>query len=154
MGIGTLYDYFSCKEAVILAYLEHQLGTALNEVMDYARDEYGDEEDLLKSFVGVGIDFAYAEREILKIVLSHFPDKLPIVNLQDSYDLVKKVSTVFARRSTKKITKRDPEFALFFITNIVVGFQFRITMLPNDDFDRAEVIDELTKVLSAYIYDA
>jgi hypothetical protein len=41
---------------------------------------------------------------------------------------------------------------IYTLTNIIMGFQFRIVVLPDKGFDADAITEELTRVIENYIF--
>ena len=62
VGIGTLYDYFSNKEAILVAYLDFELGLALDAVESASQDSTSTVIQALHELVVIGIDESFVAR--------------------------------------------------------------------------------------------
>ena len=59
---------------------------------------------------------------------------------------------LFAKNKHLVIKDRNIELMIYSLTNIVLGFQFRIVLMPDERFSRDDIIDEITSIVSGYIY--
>ncbi|NRB39459.1 MAG: TetR/AcrR family transcriptional regulator [Pseudomonadales bacterium] len=151
VSIGTFYDYFSCKEAVYIAYLDSELNKALDKVAKKAGSKNMAAKELLRQLITAGVDFAFQQREIIKIAFNHFPDQLHVISLEKSREKLQKIALAFAHNQPIHFTNKDPELMMYTLTNIILGFQFRIVVMPNDGFSKDVIVDELTDIMANYI---
>lgn len=151
VSIGSLYDYFSCKEAVFIAYLDYALNEALDEVEQEARYSTRDTLPTLKTLVQVGVDFAFEQREILKVVFTEFPTMLDKIDLADSREKVAGIALLFATRLPANIDENKARLMIYSLTNIVLGFQFRIALMPDEGFEREQIVEQLFDIVSGYL---
>jgi len=152
VSIGTFYDYFSCKEAAFIAYLDYQLDEALALVAHNARREDMPMETIMRALVGTGIDFAYEQRDMIKLVVTRFSADLHLINLEQSYQRLLAIAQEFADKSPATRSPKDPQLVLYTVTNLVLGFQLRIVTKPDEQFDRDEQVTELVDAILRYLY--
>ncbi len=151
VSIGTFYDYFSCKEAVFIAYLDRELDNALEQVAENAQQKDTDARSILRALVTAGVEFAHNHRDIIKLVFTHFPDELHQIDLRESKKKIGNIASDFSHNTKITFSGRDPRLITYTLTNIVLGFQFRIVVMPEEKFEKQAVIEELTNIISAYL---
>jgi AcrR family transcriptional regulator len=152
ISIGSLYNYFSCKEAVLLAYLDQQLNHALDTVLLTMADGAMEPADLVRGFVYIGVDFAYAYRQLLKIALQEFPEKILNPDLSVSGEKILQIIEHAARNPGLNLKNRDQQIAVYTLSNIMLGFQFRTVVMPDDSLDRKKIVEELTALITGYLF--
>lgn len=152
VSIGTFYDYFSCKEAVYIAYLDSELNKALERVAKKAGSKNIAAQDILRQLITAGVDFAFQQRDIIKIVFNHFPEHLHAITLENSRAKLEKIALTFAHNHPLHFANKDPDLMLYTLTNIILGFQFRIVVMPDDGFSKEMIIGELTDIVANYIF--
>jgi AcrR family transcriptional regulator len=152
VGIGTFYDYFSCKEAAFIAYLDDRLNNALESVAQNVRDTTIDYQRTLRELIQTGIDFAFEHRDIIKLVFTNFPDEIHRIHLEQSRIRLENIAMDFAGNKQLTIADKDPALMMYTLTNLVLGFQFRIVVMPEECFDREVIVDELTDMVRAYLF--
>lgn len=152
VSIGTLYDYFSCKEAVLIAYIDDQLNKALSEVYEMAQNNESAPKETLKALIQVGVNFAYQHRDIIKLIFTYFTSDIRLINLQQSKDQLTAIALEFANNKQLLIKDKDPNLMIYAMTNVILGFQCRIVLMPSEDFDVEVIVRELTQIVSDYIF--
>ena len=151
ISIGSLYDYFSCKEAIIAAFIEHELDTALDNVAYYAKHSALNWEHILKELVRTGIEFAQQHKDILKIVFSEQPSLAKSIDLSSCKEKITHIALDFADNTQIQITHPNIDLLLFSLTNIILGFQFRIVLMNDESFDKETLTNELTDIIKSYM---
>lgn len=152
ISIGSLYNYFSCKEAVLLAYLDQQLQQALETVLEAVTHHDMEPTAFVREFVRIGVDFAYQHRSLLKIALQEFPEKILQPDLSASHEKMEQIIARAAQHSLLNLKKREPRIAAYTLSNMVLGFQFRTVILPDESLSREIIVDELTDIISRYLF--
>lgn len=156
VGIGTLYDYFNCKEAVLVACLDHRLEKALAKVEADAADPSLSATESMTRLVASGIDFAEQEKLIIRALVYEIPQQLHQVKLAQSREKTFAIARAFFSCHGESISlkNKQAELIIYSLTNLVLGFQLRIALMenPEKNFSRKEIIDELTGIIANYLF--
>jgi len=153
--IGTLYDYFSSKEAVFVAYLDRELHKVLETVATKASTSTLQPYDMTREYVRISIDFAYDQREIIKVMMTEFSSVIPELKFaKNTREIIKTIGLNFEGNEKIRPKRMDSDVMVFTVTNVFFGFFFRIVSMPNEKFDRELVVDELTNLIHHYIYES
>jgi AcrR family transcriptional regulator len=153
VSIGTLYDYFSSKEAVFIAYLDRELSKTLESVAAKAVAPDIDPHSMTREYVRMGIDFICTQREILRIILSDFPSIIPEMNfVKSTRKQINVIGMAFEKNEKIRPQRKDSKVIIFTVSNIFLGVLFRMVAMPDDGFDRELMVDELTGILNHYVY--
>ena len=152
VSIGTFYDYFSCKEAVLITYLDERLNKALVDAEQNAHKQHTTPFALLRAFVKAGVDFAFDEGDIIKTILLHFPTELQQINFDQSEQQLKAIGLSFAKLYESQVVNKDPVLIMYSLTNLLIGFQLRIALMPNNAFSRDTTTDEITEIIHNYLF--
>jgi len=153
VSIGTLYDYFSSKEAVFIAYLDRELSKTLAAVAVTASAPDIDPEAMTRAYVGMGIDFVYSHREMLRIILSNFPALIPELGfVKSTRQQINAIGLAFEKNKNIRPMRKDSEVMIYTVSNIFLGVLFRMVAMPDAGFDRELMVEELTGILNHYVY--
>jgi len=152
VGIGTFYDYFSCKEAAFVAYLDRELNKALQQVAIQVKDHDMTVQQILRELIGIGVDFAREQKEIIKLIFAHFPAELHLISLEESWALLEKIAMDFASNQNIQLARKDTDLMIYTLTNLVLGFQFRIVVMNDERFKRDDLVDELAGIVTHYLF--
>lgn len=152
VGVATLYDYFSCKEAVFIAYLDRELELALAKVYQLSLDREVQAKQLLHTLLMVGVTFALEQKELIKALVTESVLLMDHLNFQQSAVQIEAIAYAFvARLDPSWKPHAEVELMLYTLTNIVVGSQLRLVFLPDDSFSPDEIVTELSAIVAAYI---
>lgn len=152
VGIGTLYDYFSSKEAVFIAFLDHELNQALESVVEKAAKQIKDPVITMHELVRVGIEFAFYHRDIIRVVLSEMPENIDKIDFATSRDQIERIAANFVSNVEIDFNRRDPNLMIHALTNLVLGFQMRIVFAPDESISNEMMVDELTRMAVGYVF--
>jgi len=152
ISIGSLYNYFSSKEAVLLAYLDQQLNQALETVLVAITDRAMEPTAFVQAFVRIGVDFAYEQRAFIKIALFEFPEKMLNLDLSSSREKILQIMRYAKYHTPLNIKNREPRITVYTLSNIILGFQFRTVILPDETLSREAIVEELTGIISRYLF--
>ena len=152
VGIGTLYDYFSNKEAILVAYLDHELGAALDAVESASQDSTSTVIQALHQLVAIGIDFAFEQRDMIKLLFLHLADNLAEINLEQSRLKLQRIAIDFAISHNIAMNNKNPDMIIYTLTNLVIGFQFRIVAMPDNRIAKDQMINDLVTVINQYLF--
>ncbi|MCB1615132.1 MAG: TetR/AcrR family transcriptional regulator [Pseudomonadales bacterium] len=153
VNIGTLYDYFSSKEAVFVAYLDRELQRVLEAVATKASTASLTPYDMTKAYVRISVEFAYDQREMIKVMMTEFSAVIPELKFaKNTKELIRAIGLNFEGNEKIRPKRRDSDVMVFTVTNVFFGFFFRIVSMPNEKFDEELVVDELTTLIHHYIY--
>lgn len=150
ISIGSLYDYFSCKEAIVTAYIDDALNNALQNVAYYAKHSALNWHSILKELVRTGIQLAEDHRTVLQIIFLR-PDFLKSIDLIDSKNQIDEITIAFAKNTKLQVTHQQIDLMVYSMTNIILGFQFRIALMNDNSFSQEAITDELGLILTSYI---
>lgn len=150
--IGSLYNYFSSKEAVVLAYLDNRLNQALDTVLLASTRQAMAPREFVRQFVQTGVDFAYEHREMIKIALHEFPERILSFDLSASRDKILHIIANAQQHQQLNLKNKEPRIAVYTLSNIVLGFQFRTVIQPDETLSRQSIVDELTDIMTHYLF--
>jgi AcrR family transcriptional regulator len=151
VSIGTLYDYFSCKEAIFVAYLDNELNNALENVAKEVSQHSCGTTEALSKLIRIGVDFAHTHRVIIKVMFTELSYLLDKISFILSKDRIAQLAVQFAQDQEIKLHDKSIDLMTYALTNIVIGFQFRIVALPDERFDATEITKEMTEIITRYL---
>lgn len=151
ISIASLYDYFSCKEAVFMAYIDHELTRVLQDVADKAVVSNSSPESTLSCLLDSGLAFAYQQRPILQLMAAELPTIWRHIDLSDSRQQINQIALSFSEQHSLHVKNDDVQLMVCCLTNIMLGFQLRIIFLPDEGFGREEIFKELKIIVGRYL---
>jgi len=57
-----------------------------------------------------------------------------------------------AQPTSLNLKNREPKLAAYSMSSIVLRFQFRTVILPDETLSRDVIVDELTEIISDYLF--
>lgn len=150
ISIGSLYDYFSCKEAIVIAYLDNALQSALENVAYYAEHSALNWQAILQELVRTGIQFAHEHKTVLSVILLQ-PELLQSIDLGNSKHQISEIAVYFAQNTQLQISHQQIDLMIYSMTNIMLGFQFRIAFMNEESFSNEAITEELSQIFINYI---
>ena len=151
VSIGTLYDYFSSKEAVLVACLDYELKTVIDSIADKVAADTTSLQEAIRTFVSIGVDFAFDQRDIIKVLCTQFPSKILELDLAQSKARIEAIGNEFAKHHKFRAKDNSSRLMVFTVTNLFLGFLFRTVAMPEEDFTREAIVDHLTSMLGHYV---
>lgn len=152
VSIGSLYNYFNCKEAVVAAYLDRQLNEALDAVLTAANDQAFTQADFIRSLVNVSVDFDFRHAKLLKALLQASPELAFYTVAPESRATAIEIMSALRCRASFTFRDRDPDVAAFAITNIFLGFRYRLAVLPPTHIPANTIKHELAEIIHSYLF--
>ena len=157
VSIGSLYEYFPNKEAILVALAERGLQQMLSDVeslLASARARSEAPEALLRSFVTAMLEVHERDSELHRIVFSEapHPPELHTCVLRMEETLAHTVEELLCRSEELDLPDSDTTAHLIIQTTEALTHRFvhhGIHDLPRDDF-----IDEVVALLHAYLMQA
>lgn len=151
VGTSTVYDYFSCRDAVFVAYLRDRLAQALDQLVYGAVYSRKDSLLALRELVGIGVDFALQERPVIRAMVLHNPQLLLQIGLDGSHQKVMQLAAVFGASKRIRFQLSDNPLLIYSLENICIGFQMRL-MMNDMPVERNQLVDELASIINAHIF--
>jgi AcrR family transcriptional regulator len=152
VSVGSLYEYFPNKDAIVVALAERHLEEqrrALRALLEEAPPG-GDLADLLARFVAAVVDF-HARRPSLHRILfeeaAHPPEAHACV-LRYEEGLAHALEAVLSRA---RLPIDDPDTAAHLVVQATESLAHRFVLRGIHDLDRERFAAELTRLLARYL---
>jgi AcrR family transcriptional regulator len=152
VSIGSLYNYFNCREAVVAAYLDRELNEALDAVLIASRDQGCTSADFVRNLVDVSVDFDYRHARLLNALLRTSPELALYAAAPESRETAVEIMFALRGRASFQFRDRDPDLAAFTLTNIFWGFRYRLAVLPPDHLSTKQIKSELSEIIQSYMF--
>ncbi|CAA0090793.1 Uncharacterised protein [BD1-7 clade bacterium] len=152
ISIGSFYDYFSCKEAAFIAFLDRELDNALTKVAEDACNAKGNAEGVIRLLVSTGLTFVTSHPMLIKGMLMENPMFVQNIDLTRSKQRIAEIGIAFAESHQLRLTDKEPNLMIYSLTNVVLGFQLRIGLMGDEQYTRDQVINEMTDIISHYLF--
>jgi len=151
VGIGTVYDYFSNKEAIIIAYIDNKLTDALATVASKAKDSDRPAKQVLEALLIEGVRFAVQERLVIQAIFLNMSAYLSQIDLHESRDKIFEIAANFAENQEVRADIQNFDLLMYSLTNIMLGFQFRLSVLNDESFEQEEIVSELMAIIGPMV---
>lgn len=152
VSIGSLYEYFPNKDAVVVALAERELDAEREEILALlgAAPVREGLSSLLRRFVETVVSF-HAKRPALHRILfeeaSHPPESHACV-LRFEESLAHALETILRRQH---LEVRDPDVAAHLVVQTTESLAHRFILRGIHDLDRKAFVTELTRLLERYL---
>ena len=157
VSIGTLYDYFSCKEALLIALLDGELKQCLSQALNKTKYNTVNASENLRALLQEGIAFAFEQQDLLRILFLDMPEYISTINLQQSRETVSVIAEQYTQRHAQSMKlpadQEGIELLLYSLMNIVLGFQFRIAILQDESYDQDTIVEQLIVIINPMLIE-
>jgi AcrR family transcriptional regulator len=152
VSIGSLYEYFPNKDAIVVALAERELAAERDAILRLLEEPPSGEDlaQLLRRFVEAVVDF-HARRPALHRMLfeeaAHPPEAHACV-LRFEESLAHALEATLRRRP---LAVRDPDVAAHLVVQATESLAHRFVLRGIHDLDRAAFVEEVTRLLRRYL---
>ena len=152
VSIGSLYEYFPNKDAVVVALAERELEAERNELLELLTAAPAKERlaSLLRRFVETVVDF-HAKRPALHRILfeeaAHPPEAHACV-LRFEESLAHAFEATLQRCH---VAVRDPDVTAHLVVQTTESLAHRFVLRGIHELDQAAFVDEVTELLARYL---
>jgi AcrR family transcriptional regulator len=155
LGVASIYDYFSCKEALVIALVDHELKDCLARVLSTVEDSNDSAVTSLEALLKEGVRFAMEHQSLLRILFLSMAEYIPAIDLHYSRASIETIAQQYSFRFPHQLKAIEDEqqlaLLMYSLTNIVMGFQFRIAIMQDQSFDEHSIVKQLMSIISPLI---
>jgi AcrR family transcriptional regulator len=151
VSIGSLYQYFPNKEALIAALGEHEMKRMTNLLATrLAGTENASPRAVIRSCVRAVLDYYESEPELQRVLVEHVPrisglDRIHLLDLS----IVDLVRGYFEGQGG--IQRKNPHAAYFIVVHAVRAVAFGYLFQKPAGLDADTLTDELTDMVASYL---
>lgn len=150
--IGTLYQYFQDKDAIIASYLDQELERVMTSVDGAATPEPGVPlRSIIRTLVGAGVSFVLANREIIHAAVHEVPGFLSAAPIQRAEQRISDVAGALSSLMGQTNSGDPVRLVSYVLTNAVFGFFLRSVVDLPPDISRDEISDQIVKLFTGYL---
>jgi AcrR family transcriptional regulator len=152
ISVGSLYEYFPNREAILLSLYESTSSRVANVARKVIVDilDMPIEKGIPKSIEALLVVHG-ANRLILLDMVTEMPE-LKLITHPISYDsLMRSAISTYLQHFGVQMTPKELERRLFFIKQIVMGCIRQYLQHPPSRLSRREFVDDLSRILVPYI---
>lgn len=153
VSIGSVYEYFPGKEAIVAA-VATQLVQAMLKEMEAAlqRAERLEFEPAMRHWIQSLYEISRAEHELLKVLLFQVPFVHHIPAVAGMRSELFRLALVGASKTEEYHLIQLSRESLYLITTMTGSTLLQLAMIPPPGLDIAAIIDELTQKMIQWIY--
>ncbi|KFE66221.1 TetR/AcrR family transcriptional regulator [Hyalangium minutum] len=152
VSIGSLYQYFPSKEALITALFERQIQRVLDVCTEALQSQGSPSTQQVVRDVALGVMKAYAVNPRLHQVLISEGLKLGMMERVQSFEQrIETVVRTFMLHYSSQLRSRRVELATFVITRAIRGIIWSAAIERPELFEDPELADELGELMLGYL---
>lgn len=154
VSIGSLYEYFPNKDAILVSLAERHLGRMLGEVevlLASALERPQPIDALLRRFAGAMLDVHERSSDLHRVVFSEapHPPELHACVLQMEEQLAHSVEAILQR--APEVCAGDTDTAAHLVVQTVEALTHRFVHHGIHDLKREAFVDEVVRLLRGYL---
>ena len=154
VSVGSLYQYFPNKEAILVALVEQHMTAAsrsLQAMMDQALEEGWDLDVMIERFVRVTVALHTAAPKLHHVLIYDAPRPPSVVSLIHDLEntMAKGVETVLTERLGVHV--RHARHAAYILVHVVDALAHEFVLHPPDDMDEEIFVAEVVTLIGAYL---
>jgi AcrR family transcriptional regulator len=154
VSIGSLYEYFPNKDAILVAVAERHLGRMMSDVEDLLLEAQGEQEELeslLARFVVAMLDIHERDPNLHHVVSSEapHPPELHACVLQMEETLARLIDRLV--RATEGVLLDDTDTAAHFVVQTTEALTHRFAHQGIHDLPRERFVTEVVALLDGYL---
>ena len=152
VAVGTIYDYFEDKDAIVEAFVEREMSRMSGHMETLARMQVGKKPFVaISNLTRTAVEFLFAHQALLKLLIDQVPGLLqmdPVRQLEDRLlDVIKMVSWF----SQSQQSQAKLEVRAQILTHLILGFMLRTATNPPNNVAQDEIVNEMVRLIVSYL---
>jgi len=147
VSIGTLYEFFPTKEAIVAALTERRLATLVETVQQGVEAALRlDEQEGAELLIRRIVEAVSADRELLRVLLRQAPFVQHLPAARRATTLLFDLGRAAAESARRRLNLPHLEADAWLISHMVYNAVLEIAFLDDETMDRALLTDELVRM--------
>lgn len=155
VSIGTLYEYFPNKDALLVALVERHMRDAtsvVEQLLEAARTQHGKVEDTVRGFVSAMVALHEADPGLHRVLFEQAPHPAALNASLDALEDATVDALEAVLKAHPEVRVKHPAVAAYVLVQSVESLCHRFVLHPpKSPATRACFIDEVVKMLSTYL---
>jgi len=152
VSIGSLYQYFPNKQALVAALIENELDTksalTLAELSRVATLPFG---EAVRAMIKMTVENYAAQPELRRVLLEQVPRAPFGKRIAELHQGTHKMVTLLLTARRDELAIEDPNTAAFVIVAAIEGLCYRATLFEAARLRDPALIDEATAMVTRYL---
>jgi len=152
VGKGVLYQYFPNREALVATLVESEFDRLMARTID-ARQERADAPplEMARALLGMNIESYLENRKLLKVILNEVPGVFDLPEVRRLEERLTEFTRSLVQLDPGDERAADLDRKAYVLTNLMVGFIFRMVLVGPGEATADEITDELMTMLRGYL---
>jgi AcrR family transcriptional regulator len=147
VSIGTLYEFFPTKEAIVAALTERRLATLVATVKDGVEAALQlDERPAAELLIGRIVDAVSSDRDLYRVLLRQAPFVQHLRSTREATALVFELGRTAAESARERLNLPHLDADTWLISRMVYNAVLEIAFLDDETMDRGLLTDELVRL--------
>ena len=152
VSIGSLYQYFPNKEALVAAlierYVEDHNAATMAELARVASLPLG---QAVRAMIELTIRRYSSEPEMARVLIEQVPRIGRMARIAELQHATQKLVAALLTARRDELAIREPEVAAFLLVSAIEGMAHRCALFQPDRLDDPHLVDEATAMVTRYL---
>lgn len=154
-GVGSLYDYFPNKKALVAALIERHAEEMLKLVESSFSEHAGSPPRVaVRTWVEGGVRANLADPELHKVLVEQVPRVGDLARIGDIEARVAGHVRAYLERHAGEIGPGDPSLAAFVVAHAVMSLAHKAVADRSESLEDGRLVDELSALVAGYLAPA
>ncbi|MGE0548119.1 MAG: TetR/AcrR family transcriptional regulator [Kofleriaceae bacterium] len=152
VSIGSLYQYFPNKEALVAALIEHTVErwntTAMTELARVAAQPIA---HAVRTMIELTIRFYSEDPELHRVLIEQVPRVGRLARIVELHQRTHELTAALLTARREELAIRDPEIAAFVLVSAIDAIAQRAALFKPERLRDPALVDEATAMVTRYL---